>query len=183
MRLSDAFLYVSLICLGIICGVFFSNYEYFSFEKEISFFDLFSLAITTFLGIYITVRIGRVLNKENSEKQLLIDQLRESIKTFDEISKLIERRTYSIIDIVKHIKVLNENLHLVEELAKSCHCKEIKFLTIRSQMTIFRRSVTSVSGIHRNVVQLSTPQFAYVKRESTKLKQIYFELIFAINKI
>ncbi|WP_379092484.1 hypothetical protein [Pedobacter sp. UC225_65] len=182
MKLSNTFLFVGLVALGAIIGVFLCNYTYFTFEKEISYFDLFSLSITTVLGIYITVRLGRIFNKENSEKQLLIGEVRESIKLLDGINNYIDARTYSIQTMAHDIKLLNENLHLIENLIMASHCKLVDAQPIRTSIRLFRRTLTGVRGAN-NSATLSGVQYTSAKRSSAALKQKYFELIFDINKI
>ncbi|RZK22242.1 MAG: hypothetical protein EOO43_09845 [Flavobacterium sp.] len=182
MRLSEGLLYLGLLIVGVALGVFFCNYSYFVFEKEISYFDLFSLVVTTSLGIYITVRIGRVLNKENSEKQLLIDEVKVSIKLVDEINSKIDARSFSIQSMASEFKMLNENLHLIVKLLEASHCKSVKADILRDSFKTCRRALTGYRVVNNNV-SLTPSQATNGKRLSSNLKQQYFKLIFSINNV
>lgn len=180
MKLSSIIKYSIMIALGIVLGAFFCNYQYFQFEKKISVFELFSLVVTIGFGFYISINIGKVFNKENSEKSLLIAEVRESLKIVDRINSVIENRTYSLKNINSEFKLLNENLYLVDQFLSASHCKTLSTKDVRFQLHQLRRIMTNARSIE-NIVSLDSKKYISVRAWSLSLREQYFLLIFRIN--
>lgn len=183
MKLSKTAFRILLFTLGVAVGVFACNYTYFVFEKEINYFDLFSLIITTGLGLYLAVVIGKVSNKQNSEKTLLITEIKDSIGQLDKITKLVDQRNYLLSKMVAEIKTLNEDLHLFETIITKSHCRHVKTAELRQSLSRFRAYGTSISPDNTGFVHLNVSQYASLGNLLRNLKQKYFEAIFAINTI
>lgn len=182
MKLSKIAFRILLVLLGVVLGVFACNYTYFVFEKDISYFDLFSLIVTTGLGFYLAVVISRVSNKQNSEKTLLIAEIKDSIIQVDKISKIASQRSYPLFKMVGEVKSLNEDLHLIEKLISNSHCNQVKTSELRKSFGRFRAYATGMSPGVNDSISLTNAQINILGNHLRHLKQQYFEVIFMINK-
>lgn len=156
------------------------NYTYFEFDKKISIFELISLIVTTGFGVYIVVKIGRVLNLQNSEKTLLIEEVKESIKIIERIDNAINRRIYNLKSIAGELKALNEHLYLLEKLFESSHCKTISLSDLRFDLRTLRSTITGWP-VSNNMVTLDSSSYTPSKSACRILRHRYSKLVFEIN--
>jgi hypothetical protein len=181
MKLNNYLIYFFCIALGCVLGAFFCNYSYFEFDSKINIFELISLIVTTGFGIYISVKIGKVLNLENSEKSILIEEVKESIKITERINIAIERKSYDVRNIAAEVKLLNEHLYLLESLFQSSHCKDISLVDTRHDLRVFRKVTTGQSAVN-NIITLDMANYRASKAAYRMLKHRYFKLILDINR-
>jgi len=181
MKPSNYLIYVCCIALGCVLGAFFCNFTYFQFDPKINIFELLSLIVTTGFGIYIAINIGRALSLQNSEKSLLIEEVKESIKITENINSAIEKRSYDIKTMAGELKSLNEHLYLLETLLESSHCKDIELTNVRFDLRALRNVITSQSASN-NIVTLDLTNYKSAKAAYRMLKHKYFKLIFEINR-
>lgn len=181
MKLSNYLVYFFCTALGCILGVFFCNYNYFEFDPKINLFELTSLVVTTGFGIYITVKISRVFSLQNSEKTLLIEEVKESVKILERINLNLERRSYDLKKIAGELKSLNEHLYLLETLFQSSHCKNVTLVNVRNDLRACR-SVLTGWPVTNNIVTLDITSYKTSKAAYRMLKNRYFSLIFEINR-
>ena len=182
MKLNNVFICLTCLVVGALAGVFFCNYTFFQFESKINLFDLISLLITSTLGLYVAIVVGGAFNRKSGEKGLLIEEIKKSITQIDKITELIEGRTYPLLQMNSEVKKLNEHLYLIDNLINASHCSKMPKHTIRQILTKLRNGVAR-APISNNIVQLSIVEYTALKGLAIKLKQMYFELIFSVNKV
>lgn len=184
MRHSPWFIGSACLLIGATIGVFLSNWQYFVFEKAIGFFDLFSLIVTTSVGVYLAIVIGKGFNKQNSEKALLIAEVKESILLVESINAEVDKRSYNLHKMIADIKTLNEDLYLLERLLENSHCRKIKTSHIRKVLLNFRNQATGISPTpdSNSAINVNTNQYVTISALGRNMKERYFILAFEINQ-
>ena len=181
MKLINFVYYFFFLTLGSILGVFFCNYTYFTFDSKVNIFELTSLIVTSGVAFYVAVQLNRVFSQANGEKALLIEELKKSINVLDRIHSSIECKSYKFSNIKGEFKLLNENLHLINNLLEESHCGKMDTQILRNELSILRRLTTGGTPIE-NVLTLDPKTYSEANNSFKKLKQHYFKTIFAVNK-
>jgi hypothetical protein len=176
------FVYTVFITSGILLGVFFCNFSYFTFDKSIKITDLFSLGITSFIGIYIATNVNKVFTRNNSEKELLIGEIKATLKIVNELLETVNNQKLPFNSTIRAFKNINENLILADKLIKSSHCNGIKVDTIRTNLYSLRKLITGISPINDFII-LDNTTYKTAQTSTIGLKTKFYNLIFEINKV
>lgn len=173
--------YLLAICFGVSIGVLISNWSYFTLEKEISIGDIFSLIITTFVGIYIAKTIQGQLDSERSEKDILIDELKEVKEDIVIVERNNDSGIFSFDDAKRQFKVTNQKILLIEELLKeSRNCKNIKCNKLQDTFSDIRRLILDISPVNGFIYIGSKKND--VEQKVIEFKSQLYKLIVSVNK-
>lgn len=63
------------ICIGLLFGFYFSNFEYFKFDSDINLIDFVNLLVSIFLAVYISVYLQNQKDKKNVLRDYYIKEL------------------------------------------------------------------------------------------------------------
>jgi hypothetical protein len=175
------FIYLCILTSGILLGVFFCDFSYFTFEKTIKISDLVSLVVTSTIGIYIATTVSRVFTKNNSEKEFLINEIKSTLKIINQILDQANERSLPFNKTVSNFKKANESLLLLKNLLKSSHCSSINIDKISRKLVELRNLTTRISPIN-GVINLNSSDSSAIKASTLILKTELYKLIFEINK-
>lgn len=122
---------IPVIILSGIFGFYTSSYSFFKFKNEIDIVSLFSLIVTTSIGVYIASTLQKNIEAEKFEKSLnqnLINSLLSKTKTIDKYLSLNNLKFQETVAIFKSLSSLLSELTEINEICKINDCKKIKEL-------------------------------------------------------
>ncbi len=172
----------AFLIIGTLLGVFLCSYSFFEFDSKINYFDLFTFCLTTIVGLWLAININKSFTRNNSEKQLLITELKTIVEFTDKLSVYIDNGKLPMSRAAGHFKLINKGLLFFDELLYKSHCGSLSAKKCRSHVIELRRIVTSESDT-RGYYTFRNSKLLLAKNEIGLLRSGLYDLIFSINKI
>lgn len=172
---------IAFISLGCLLGVLFSNYEYFSLDATIEVSDVFSLVITSMIGLYIAQNIQKQQNSDRKEKDFIIDEIQDLRKDFIVLDGFNETGVFPFEQTKTLSKSINRKLTQLEKLIQlSSYCRGTKVDEIQKGFRSIRRLILQVSPFN-NQITLSIRQKNNLDTKINSLVQEIYKLILKVN--
>lgn len=110
-KLSNIFLYSSLVSIGIVVGIAIRHYYYIPLSESINIVDVATLATTVFLAIYVPSVINRKIQKTKDKKMLIVQRIEELQMLLRKINLLVQS---DIKVSARNILIVNNSLDIVD---------------------------------------------------------------------
>lgn len=179
-------LYISYglaVIVGIIMGVTFCNWSYFDLKKEIQLDSVFSLVITSIIGIYIAKTIQKQHSSLRNEKEFFISELKDFKKQLEKLYHFADENQFPFNDTKNTFKELNQSLQLISGLiSESKNCKGVDFSNLIQQIRHLRRYITSKSPDTNSNIVLPISEKIWVEQELTTVKKSLYKIILTVNE-
>jgi hypothetical protein len=179
--LNKYFIYGLCITSGVLLGVFFCNFSYFEFDKSIKITDIIYWIITSTVGLYIAINVNKVFQKNHSEKDIIILEIKTIIKSVDKMIFFIKMKRLPFETIKAQFKEINEHLNLLDTLIKESHCSTLSLSNHKKKLHELRRLITGLSPTNGFII-LKNSNFNDISKNAREFKVAFYKLIFAINK-
>jgi len=194
-------LYISLV-IGILIGVCLiitiKKYSNLHIENQVSFeinpFEIFSILVNVFLAIYITRNLSKLNDLEKSEKELIIEYIKDYKAEFtSRINKLIEQDNFENPITNSNFKVLRTRISSILSLAiehKFILKTDETVIEINKKVTdiweLFTdvpRKITSKTSvaIRGDIERLNLERITKIETSSIELEKLLFQLSMKIN--
>jgi len=174
-------IYGILLASGVLLGVFFCNYSYFIFDKVIKITDLVYWLITSTVGLYIAINVNKAFQKNHSEKEIIITEIKGILEQVNKVVALINNNRLPLQETKNQFKRINENLGLVETLIEESHCSGLSIAHLKKELYQLRRLILDISPVEDFI----TPEPIVSKKifkSANDLKGSLYRFIFAVNK-
>lgn len=165
---------IPIIILSGIFGFYTSTYSFFKFKNEIDIVSLFSLLVTTAIGIYIASTLQKNIEAKKFEKSLnqnLINSLLSKTKTIDKYLSSNNLKFQETIALFKSLSSLLSELKEINEICKINDCNKI--VELRSLFSEIKPLITG-SNVNSGELNLTLEHKGLSK---TKLKEFRVKLI------
>ncbi len=175
------FIGMLLFAIGVVVGVFCSQYSYFTIDKEISLSDLLIFLGGSVVTVYVATIISRSLYRLQSIHALYVDDIKEFIKFSTKLEDWIFLGAIPHLELVAHLKRGNIKLREIDILYKNNeHIQSVDFSTIIKKYNDLKVEITAISPNPTvQQIQLSSVQ---VNDFQNKYEIIKLELFRAIMK-
>lgn len=174
--------WICILVVGCLLGMFFSNYEYFVFSRELNLGDCLALALTTFVGLYIAQTIQRQLNANTKEKEIIIEEILSMRNQFINLSKQNDSGTLEFQETITKFKEINTKFIFLEDLFKlSKKCRSIDLVEIKKDFRALRRYITSPSPVN-GFLRPDPRKRNLIEKKFQRVQKEIFRIILALNK-
>lgn len=171
------------VIIGIILGVTFCNWSYFDLKKEIQLDSLFSLVITSIIGIYIAKTIQKQHSSLRNEKEFFISELKDFKKQLEKLYHFADENQFPFNDTKNTFKELNQSLNLISGLiSESENCEGVDFSNLIQQIRSLRGYITSKSPDANSNIVLPIREKIRVEQELNLVKKSLYTIILTVNK-
>ena len=178
-RLRDKLFYlfeVLLIVLGILMGVFFSQYKFFQIDNKISISDLFIFVLSSIIGLYIANNISRSLAKSQTVKSLFQDDIKTFITYSKKLEEWIEAGAIPAAELRTHLKTGNLKLRSLQKIYSSSNQASAPGITlVINKYNRLKTNITNINTINRGLTIPLIP--AEVGQYMQELEDIKGELL------
>lgn len=181
MHSKNLFKILFSLLLGSLIGVFLCNYTFFEYDFKISLFDVFSLFLTTGVGIYIALIITKSINSNSAEKQLLISELNNVLTLIEKLNLDIDNKSLPILITNNILKKINTRIIFFEKILLKSHCRSIRLDNCKSNIKTLRTSITFYSK-NKSFAFKSVQDHLIAQNIIQELKGYIYDLILEINK-
>ena len=169
--------------IGIFLGMLFCNWSYFEFEKTIKYSDLFTLLVTTGIGLYIAVILTHKEGSSRAERDFFMDEIKSIIRRIDKLKLYASANQFPFNETKKIFKEINENLYSLEELLRvSSSCNSVALEDeIRQNIWAARRLILNVSPVN-NFITLNLQDQVSSETQLRSIRMSLSKLILRVNE-
>ena len=132
--------------LGIPIGVLIVNFDLIDFDSSFHLDGIFTLFVTSAVGVYIADRIGDRQNSQRAEKDFITSEI---VEFKSELAIIKSKNDIGNVDFEEAKRIfrdLNNDIRHLEELAiHSKFCTNIDFIELRRSFTGLRKTITDIS--------------------------------------
>jgi len=165
------------VALGMILGVFFSQYHYFKLNTELSLSDLFIFVLTALVGLYISHNIQKSLTRIQTIKGLYHEDLKGIISNLNVIDIWISQGNVPFLNVVAHMKMMNTRLRSLEKLyGQGVGINARPLSKIITDLNTFKSSLTALPPVQTSI-QLNPTQTSDFSQQIEDIRLQLFNAI------
>lgn len=180
--MKKALIPITSLVIGILLGVFFSNYSYFKLDNTIELTDAAGLIITTGIGLYIAMTLQDRQSINRKEKDFIIDELHDLLKDINYISSCNEKGKFPFQETISFFKTTNLRRLSIANLIKiSTFCNKIKMSEVRISFMELRTQVTGLSPTDTEII-ITVAQKQIITKRIQRLTIALYTAILDTNK-
>jgi hypothetical protein len=177
----ELLLTIVVFFIGCIFGLMFSSVTSIDFDPKISISDIFSMALTSAIGIYLGITISNRQSSSRFEKDFLISEVKRITEYIDSTTFFKNTEEFKLEEATKSFKELNIRLINFESiLSDARYCEGLDSGGLRNAFKNFRCGVTDLK-LQNGLIRPNSSERSFIIKKYTDFRKEIFKMITSIN--